>query len=39
MKKNNDEFRECPVCGQPLDDGYCDQCGYGTGWMNWYLGK
>lgn len=39
MRRNIEEFSECEVCGQPLDeDGNCDQCGYrddGEGWMNW----
>lgn len=35
MKRNDDE---CPLCGNHVEDGCCDQCGYrddGEGWMNW----
>lgn len=35
-------FYECPVCGQPIEDGedYCEQCGWGEdSWMDWVPGK
>lgn len=41
MARRNDEGL-CPVCGNCLEDGYCDQCGYsedGNSWMNWNPGQ
>ena len=41
MERNNDDGL-CPVCGNVVEDGYCDQCGYsadGNGWMDWYPGR
>ena len=34
-------YRECPACGSPYYDGYCEECGYpdiNQGWLgeNYY---
>jgi len=33
---NSDDYCECPSCGSPYYDGYCEECGYpdvNQGWL------
>lgn len=33
---DHDDYCECPSCGSPYYDGYCDECGYpdvNQGWL------
>lgn len=41
MKRNDNDWQECPVCGQAIldDDGCCSQCGYGDDGMNYVPGQ